>query len=446
MRPRGIAAAGALLFVAGCASAPAAAPALPPEPEAEYRLTDDVIDRIADRVAAKLRGADPRDPLGAGSAPASRTAAVYGPFTPLRDVGRADTARRVDAVAGATPAPVLTEAEIAAFRDVVPLALGWLAASQEPDGRWSAARHGGEAGHDVGVTGLATLALLGAGNTTTSGEHAERVKKAVAWLMSVQDPDGCIGPRRTQHAMYDHGYAALALIEAYGMTRSPGLRAAAQRAADFIVRAQNPYLGWRYGIRDGDNDTTMTGLMVTVLKSARLAELAVDEQAFRGALSWFGKMTDPETGRVGYITRGGPPARTSAAVDRFPPQLVETPTAVACVARAFCGLDPATDPEISKGAALVAARPPRWAPDAGSIDFHWWYWGTLASFQRGGAEWREWWAHLVRALGANQVKRGPDAGTWAAEDPWTAEGGRVYATAMACLCAEIADRHRAAPR
>ncbi|MCG3134528.1 MAG: hypothetical protein HMLKMBBP_01842 [Planctomycetes bacterium] len=358
----------------------------------------------------------------------------------LREFGRGS-----DRVAPPERVEPLTRAETEQFRSVVPLALGWLARNQEEDGRWSASRHGGEPGHDVGVTGLAMLAFVGAGNTNASGEHAAAVKKAVSWIVSQQDAEGCIGPRNRQHFIYDHAWASLALVESYALSQSPALKIPAQRAVDFVVRARNPYLGWRYGVRDGDNDTSMTGTMVMVLKSAKLAGLAVDDMAFKGALSWFEKMTDSDTGRTGYITRGGAPARTSTAADRFPPERVETPTAIASVARAFCGLDPATDPVIAKGAALVASKPPVWRDD--SVDFHWWYWGTLATFQRGGDEWRTWSARLVRALGPNQQREsGADAGSWTADDPWTAEGGRVYATSMACLAAQIVQRYASAGR
>ena len=68
----------------------------------------------------------------------------------------------------------------------VQAALVWLVAAQSSDGRWSAARHGGGverslqgqhrqgagAKSDFGVSGLALLALLGAGNTHRDGSQA----------------------------------------------------------------------------------------------------------------------------------------------------------------------------------------------------------------------------------------------------------------------------------
>ena len=46
--------------------------------------------------------------------------------------------------------------------------------------------------------------------------------------------------------MYGHGMASIALCEAYGMTQDPKLRGPAQKALDYIVKAQHaPTGGWR---------------------------------------------------------------------------------------------------------------------------------------------------------------------------------------------------------
>ena len=46
--------------------------------------------------------------------------------------------------------------------------------------------------------------------------------------------------------MYDHGLAAIALCECYGMSNAKDVRAAAQSALNFITEAQDPAGGgWR---------------------------------------------------------------------------------------------------------------------------------------------------------------------------------------------------------
>ncbi|MBI4616521.1 MAG: terpene cyclase/mutase family protein, partial [Planctomycetes bacterium] len=118
---------------------------------------------------------------------------------------------------------------------------------------------------DPGVTGIALLAFLGAGNTNQKGKYKETVKLGLKYLTEIQDDDGCFGPRG-KISMYNHAIAALAMAEAFGMTESGLLKDPAQKGIDFLVSAQNPGFGWRYTAKPGDNDTSVTGWAVMALK------------------------------------------------------------------------------------------------------------------------------------------------------------------------------------
>jgi hypothetical protein len=336
----------------------------------------------------------------------------------------------------------------------VDAALDWLARHQAPDGRWDCdgfsaqcssnrcSGHG-EATHDPGVTGLSLLCFLGRGETHQQGEHKETVKSGLRWLRNVQDTEGCIGPRTSGQFQYDHAIAALALVEGYGMTQSAQLREPAQRAVGFIQQCRNPYAAWRYGIRDGDNDTSVTGWMVMALKSAKMAELDVEDGAFRDAVAWVDRMTDPEYGKVGYQSRGGPVARTTNMQQRFPADRSEALTAAGVLCRVFAGEDPQTSELVRKGMELVAKKLPTWDVDAGTIDMYYWYYGTLASFQVGGEPWRKWNAAMKTAIVDHQRGEADrcERGSWDPEDPWSPEGGRVYSTALMTLCLEVYERY-----
>jgi hypothetical protein len=328
----------------------------------------------------------------------------------------------------------------------VDLALEWLKNHQSGDGKWEAEHFSnhcklnkcdgpGEAVYDPGVSGLALLCFLGYGETHQSGHYKNVVKKGLKYLKNIQDSEGCFGPQTSAHFMYNHACAALAMTEAYGMTGSRLFKEPAQRGVNFVHKAQNPYLAWRYGVRDGDNDTSVTGWMTMVLKSATLSELDVDKSSFKG--------TEPEFGRVGYQNRGGQSSRTNEMMDRFPADQTESLTAVALTARIFAGQNPETNEMILKGADLIVKKLPRWDEDAGTIDMYYWYYATLALFQVGGDHWKKWNESMKDSIVDNQrVEQGRDErGSWDPVGPWAPEGGRVYSTSLLCLCLEVYYRY-----
>ena len=115
-------------------------------------------------------------------------------------------------------------------------ALEWLARHQDPEGFWDCdgfdlncsqnrCKGRGRALNDPGITGLALLAFLGAGNTTHEGPHRKVVKRGIRYLCDIQDPeDGCLTSKEGEHYMYNHAIACLALSEAYGLSCWPVLR------------------------------------------------------------------------------------------------------------------------------------------------------------------------------------------------------------------------------
>ncbi|MHC4953293.1 MAG: prenyltransferase/squalene oxidase repeat-containing protein [Planctomycetota bacterium] len=321
--------------------------------------------------------------------------------------------------------------------------LKWLAKHQGEDGRWASGEGSSRVKrpvfHDTGVTALALLAFLGAGHTDRGEQaFAGNVRNGLRYLLTLQDEEGCFGTRASQHFMYGHAMATLALCEAYAATKNPRFKKPAQKGLDFIAMARNPYLAWRYEPRGGENDTSVTVWCVMALKSGRSAGLKVDPAAFVGARAWIDKMTDPEFGRVGYNLRGGSVARLAGMQDRFPPDKSEAMTAAGVLCRILGGEDARKSEPIRKGASLMLAQPPRWDADAGTIDMYYWYLGSLAMFQVGGNDWRRWSASLRTAvLESQQQGAGPKAGSWDPIGAWGTTGGRVYSTAMMTMCAEI---------
>jgi len=333
--------------------------------------------------------------------------------------------------------------------------LSWLAAHQDPDGKWDSdefMKHDpagdpcdgpGRAEHDVGLTALALLAFLGDGNTPNRGRYRDTVARGIHWLRGQQDYEsGLVGRRVGTAFLYDHGLAALALCEAYYFTKSPVLRTPAQKAIELIGQARNPYGVWRYAVPpSGDGDTSVTGWMVFALESAKEAGLAVDSQAFPDALTWFDELTDPATGRVGYDSPGSLSARVPGMNDHYPAERGEAMTAVALLCRFFLGQDPGSEPAMRQHADLLLQCLPEWSADGAGNDVYYWYYGSYAMYQMGGKHWRAWSRAMGPAIVDTQRREGATRGSWDPDGPWGMVGGRVYSTAMMVLCLEVHFRY-----
>jgi len=348
-------------------------------------------------------------------------------------------------------------------------ALHWLARHQHPDGRWSCRdfidrcgttpgardrtcrnkdpRHGegrGNDGHDIAVTALAVLAFTGTGHTHLFGEYpefVETVRRAALWLKGTQvtdqaDPQcGRFGARVDSHWIYDQALAAMAVGELLVLSGDTiGFSKCVELAGEFCLNAQNPGLGWRYGFRTGDNDTSVTGWMVLALKSCAAAGLARPAPAryrkgFRGALAWLDRTTDAGMGLTGY-----------QSPERHAQGRVLTMTSVGILCRIFAG-EPRSSPVIQSGVQAIVQNLPVWQEgDRGGsrvINMYHWYYATYALFQVGGEPWRTWNVAMQKALLDSQRVGGCEDGSWDPIGQWGGYGGRVYSTALSAMTLEV---------
>src|SRR5258707_9469361 len=84
--------------------------------------------------------------------------------------------------------------------------LHYLASTQSENGSWT----GGQTG--AGVTGLCLMVFLASGEDPNFGLYSNHIRKALRSIISAQSGDtGFFGG-----SMYHHGFAMLALAEAYG--------------------------------------------------------------------------------------------------------------------------------------------------------------------------------------------------------------------------------------
>jgi len=336
--------------------------------------------------------------------------------------------------------------------------LRWLKAHQDDDGRWDCDafmkhdREGdvdgaGEAGHDIGVTALALLAMLADGSTTQAGPHQQSVQRAMHWLVTQQQQNGLIGKTTPHDYIYGHAIATLALAEAFANGEDDALRAPLQQAINYLESHRNPYAVWRYQPRDNDNDTAVTSWCAHAYLTARDHNLRVNKQALKLVETWLDQVADPATGHHGYTRQGQPSARLAGDhAERFPPDKNEAITATALFLRQQLGQQVGERDICRKAADLVVAKLPAWTPEAGNIDLYAWYWGSLSMHRAGGAWWQRWNKAVNEALVIGQSKQGATRGSWDPIGVWGEAGGRVYATAIATLTLLTDDRLARAAR
>jgi hypothetical protein len=111
-------------------------------------------------------------------------------------------------------------------------------------------------------------------------------------------------------------------------------------------------------------------------------------------------------------------------------------TAEALVCRAFLDVEDA-EPTMNEGAHFVLEE----LPSPRDPNVYYWYYGTLAVFQRQGDDWQKWNGAMQDALLNSQRYDSRFAGSWDPDAKWGAYGGRVYSTALGALCLEVYYRY-----
>ncbi len=142
--------------------------------------------------------------------------------------------------------------------------LAWLATQQNDDGSYGTGAYRG----NIAVTSLAGLAFMASGSTPGRGPYGANIDKALQYVMDNTSPSsGFISvPQAATHGpMYSHGFGALFLAEAYGMTRRPEIREKLEKSVRLIIDTQNGEGGWRYQPVRHDADLSVTICQINAL-------------------------------------------------------------------------------------------------------------------------------------------------------------------------------------
>ncbi len=372
----------------------------------------------------------------------------------------------------------------------------WLVRHQKSDGSWSIPKLSDQcigatpcvakdqnysAHYDEGLTALAVLAFLGAGYghdaqaIVVDPIRARRyilgqdvVLPALRWLVDHEKPDGSFGADGP--FMYNQALATMALCEAYGLTGARFWKMPAQKAVDFLVRAQKrspidqgPW-GWRYAPREDvtttgaldeasaraqfDSDTSVTTWAVMALKSAELAGLSVPRESLDGALN-FVRWVSAKDGRAGYLDASGAGLAVGGVGEQFRYHIA-TMSALSMCTRIFTSHDP-SDPFLESAAGWIVRDLPEISRDRLSVDYYYWYYGSLALNQLDGPDspkhtgkyWTPWNKAMSSALLELQdrTQGACSNGAWLVPDRWSYTGGPLYATALNVLTLEVYYRY-----
>jgi hypothetical protein len=343
----------------------------------------------------------------------------------------------------------------------IELGLKFVAAAQDGDGSWNLRLFPGATVNDIGqfqsptaATGLSLLAFLGAGYDHYGEVYQKQVAGGLAYLVTNQRPDGDLYVTQTRVPndpawLYSHGIATIALCEAYGMTGDEKLREPAQRALNFIEKAQDKKLGgWRYQPGSG-SDTSVTGWQIMALKSGELAKLKVNPETYVGVRKWLDAAEAKGPGKnqndaAQYVY--DPNAIDDARFVRSHGRIA-TPatTSMGLLMRMYLGWDK-QNPDLQRGANILLENPPQLGTTAQKKrDTYYWYYASQVMYHMQGDAWRDWNNKLRPLLLNSQTKTGISAGSWdpggAVPDKWGAHGGRLYVTTMNLLSLEVSHRY-----
>jgi len=321
-------------------------------------------------------------------------------------------ARMVDGGMSSRPNQVIGNEITSAQRATVEKGLVFLATRQRRDG--SFAGYGAQ-GH-AGITALAGLAFMSAGNLPGRGQYGQNVQKCLDFVMASCQESGLITSDTTSGPMYGHGFATLFLGEIYGMTKDEDVKERLQKAVKLMQRAQSREGGWRYQPIPADADISVTVAQIMGLRAARDAGIKVEKSVIDAAITYVRNCQNPDGG-FSYTAHGSGSgfARSAAGV------------ASLYYAGVFEGN------ELKRGLAYLkqhAAAPT--AAEHEGYYFYGHYYACQAMFLAGGDYWATYYPAIRDHLITRQNKT---------TGAWTGEAGEDYGTAMALIILQMPNRY-----
>ena len=282
----------------------------------------------------------------------------------------------------------------------------WIIRQQEKDGHFSSAN----GKHDLGVTALAVLALVGDGSTSRNGAYRKEVLRAIAWIRKQAGEDWSFSVQK-HRTDWDMVLALLALVEDAGMSKLPKQLAIYQGAVSKFLGRKEFLKRFYCESHDKSVDAQlMRGWLALLAKSCKDFKIKRPENFDKSMKRWLERGEDPQR------------ASAIAALSRLLSQIH--------VNQAETDM-----PRLEALAARILEQAPRWKK--GAVDMQFMFLATVGVYQVGKEAWKRWREALEPCLLESQRKKMPEHGSWDPIGRRGSELGRVYSSALAVLCLEI---------
>jgi len=266
-------------------------------------------------------------------------------------------------------------------------ALRWIIEHQDPyDGGWKfqlkcdQCDGSGSCKSRNAATGLALMALLGAGYTHQAGPYQEQVEYGLKFLLQKQKltPEYGGSFMEPGNGMYHQAIATIAIAEAFAMTRDEELRQALDQ-----------------------------GGIATPLSVYERADAFLDS-------------CRDDLGQFKYHVRERKPRRS--------------PTVVALISKMYMGMSRDSQ-DLKFGSSYILGR------GISKTDIYFDFYTTLTLHHAQHELWEDWNKQMRDYLVKSQEVAGHQAGSWNFKDKHGAVGGRLYTTAMAAMTLEVYYRY-----
>jgi squalene cyclase len=272
--------------------------------------------------------------------------------------------------------------------------LQYLTASQTERGNWGDRPYGME----PGVVGLTLVSILAHGDDPNHGPYALTIERGIDFILGEQNSEtGYIG-----RTMYNHGFATLALGEAYGAVTDDRIGPALESAIELILTSQanNPNNAWRYSPESTDADTTVSGAQMVALFAARNAGLSVPQEAIEKGVAYFQSCQSTDGG-FGYTSSSGPNGPR---------------TAIGCLVLALAKKKETAQFQSAFNFLKKASK-------SSSYYHYFLYYGSQAFFHASPEDWNAWNRENIQELKQSQ---NPDGS-------WDGQFGSTFSTATSLL-------------